>query len=45
MKITFTKDFATKKKGDHFECHPMLASRLIHFNKVAKPYTKPKPKK
>ena len=36
VKIQFIKDFATKKKGDLWECDSMLASRLIHLKKVAK---------
>ena len=35
MKIEFIKDFATKKKGDVWECDGMLASHLIS-RKVAK---------
>ena len=34
--IEFTKDFATKKKGDIWECDGMLASELINKHKVAK---------
>jgi hypothetical protein len=34
--ITFTKDFANKKKGDVWECDGMLASQLVHVDKVAK---------
>lgn len=29
FKIKFTKDFATKKKGESWECDSLLASRLI----------------
>lgn len=39
--VEFTKDFATKKKGDKWACDSMLASRLVHIDKVAK-YTKKK---
>ena len=39
-KIQFTKDFATKKKGDIWECDSMLAHNLIHKDKVAKKYKK-----
>lgn len=34
--IQFTKNFATKKKGDIWKCDGILASRLIHEQKVAK---------
>lgn len=34
--VEFTKDFATKKKGDSFTCDGMLASRLVRKDKVAK---------
>lgn len=40
VKIEFTKDFATKKKGDTWECNSMLASQLINRSKVAKVYKK-----
>lgn len=36
VKIKFTKDFATKKKGDFLECDSQLASTLIKVDKVAK---------
>lgn len=36
VKIEFTKDFATKKKGDLWECDGMLASQLVRVDKVAK---------
>lgn len=40
-KIEFTKDFATKKKGDIWDnCPSMLASRLINNDKVAKLFKK-----
>ncbi len=45
VKVQFTKDFATKKKGDIWECDSQLANRLIHKNKVAKKYIKGRPKK
>jgi hypothetical protein len=35
VEIEFTKDFATKKKGDKWACDSMLANRLIN-EKVAK---------
>lgn len=34
-KVEFVKDFATKKKGEAWECDPMLASQLVHIDKVA----------
>ena len=34
--IEFTADFATKKKGDSWICDSMLASTLVHQDKVAK---------
>ncbi len=34
--IEFTKDFATKKKGDKWKCDGQLASQLVHNDKVAK---------
>jgi hypothetical protein len=39
IEIEFTSDFATKKKGDKWECDSLLASHLVHVDKVAK-YTK-----
>ena len=39
MKIVFTKDFATKKKGDAWECDSVLGRQLI-TRKVAKPFKK-----
>jgi hypothetical protein len=33
--IVFTEDFATKKKGDKWECDIQLASQLVHQDKVA----------
>lgn len=42
--IEFTKDFATKKKGDGWECDGQLASQLVHKDKVAK-YTEEQSKK
>lgn len=35
-KVVFTSDFATKLKGDTFECDGQLASQLVHGDKVAK---------
>lgn len=43
--IEFTKDFATKKKGDKAFYDGMLASQLVNNDKVAKYYKKPKAKK
>jgi len=34
--IVFTKDFATKKKGDLFNCDGLLANQLVNIEKVAK---------
>jgi hypothetical protein len=34
--IKFTKDFANKLEGDKMECDGMLASQLVHRDKVAK---------
>jgi hypothetical protein len=42
--VEFTKDFATKKKGDKQEYNSMLASHLVHKDKVAK-YVKKSTKK
>lgn len=44
--IEFTKDFATRKKGDTWKCDGLLASQLVHRDKVAKyvEAEKPKPK-
>ena len=42
--VTFTKDYATRKKGEAWEnCPGMLASKLVNKYKVAK-YGKVKPK-
>lgn len=38
--IEFTKDFATKKKGETWECGSQLATKLIRKSKVAKLYKK-----
>jgi len=35
-KVEFIKDFATKKKGDVWECDSQLASHLVNIDKVAK---------
>ena len=35
VKVQFTKDFASKKKGDFFECDSQLASHLVNVDKVA----------
>lgn len=35
--VTFTKDYASRKKGDVWtNCPGMLASKLVHNYKVAK---------
>jgi hypothetical protein len=34
--VVFTKDFATKKKGDEFTCTGPLANILVRKDKVAK---------
>ncbi len=34
--VEFTKDFANKEKGDKESYNSMLASRLVHKDKVAK---------
>jgi hypothetical protein len=34
--VVFTKDFATKKKGDKFTCSGSLANVLVRKDKVAK---------
>lgn len=43
-KVEFTKDFATKKKGETLELHELLASRLVHKRKVAKYFKEGKSK-
>ena len=43
--VEFTKDFATKKKGDTWKCDSLLASQLVHVDKVAKYVTKKTTKK
>ena len=43
--IEFTKDFATKKKGDRWICDSMLANQLVQVEKVAKYYKKESKKK
>ena len=45
--VEFTKDFAGKKKGDKVAYDSMLASGLVHQNKVAKYFKESKkaPKK
>lgn len=35
-KVEFTKDFATKKKGDKDSYDGMLANQLVNVDKVAK---------
>lgn len=42
--IVFIADFATKQKGDKWMCDSMLASQLVHEEKVAK-YVEAKPEK
>ncbi len=49
-KIKFLEDFATKVKGDEWECDCMLASTLVRDDKVAvyidlESSEEPKPKK
>ena len=48
VQVEFTKEFATKKKGDIMECESQLASKLVKKRKVAKYTMKgieaPKPK-
>ena len=39
MKVVFIEDFATKKKGDNWECNNMLGRKLLD-KKVAKVYKK-----
>lgn len=34
-KIKFTEDFATRSKGDIWECDSLLASQLVNVDKVA----------
>ena len=36
LEVVFTEDFATKKKGDVFQCDSLLASHLVNIDKVAK---------
>lgn len=36
VNIEFVKEFATKGKGDKFNCPSLLASRLVNIDKVAK---------
>ena len=49
--VKFTEDFANKSKDDILVCSSMLASQLVHNDKVAKYYVekketaKKKPKK
>lgn len=44
VKVKFTKDFSTKKKGDIMVVDTMLASQLVSVDKVAVIETE-KPKK
>jgi len=44
IKIEFTKDFATKKKGEKWKCDSMLANRLVR-EKVAKYFKEKEDKK
>lgn len=44
VEVEFIEDFATKKKGEVWECDSLLASQLVHHDKVAK-YKKQKPSK
>ncbi len=41
--VVFTEDFATKKKGESWNCDKQLASQLVHIDKVAE-YKKEKAK-
>lgn len=43
--VKFTKDFATKKKGETGEYDSMLASIMVHQKKVAKYVTEKTDKK
>lgn len=45
IKIIFIKDFATRKKGDVWECDGQLAATLIAHDKVAEVYTEKSDKK
>lgn len=40
--VVFTEDFATKKKGEAFQCDSQLASQLVNIDKVAKYKTEEK---
>ena len=42
--VEFTKDFAGKVKGDKESYDSMLASQLVHNDKVAKYFKEKKPK-
>jgi hypothetical protein len=42
LKVEFLEDFATKKKGDVWECDSLLASQLVNVEKVAKYYEEKK---
>ena len=42
LEVEFTEDFATKLKGDKWLCDSLLASHLVHVDKVAKYTTKVK---
>lgn len=42
--VIFTDDFEPKKKGEIYTCGHVLASTLVHENKVAEYYAE-KPKK
>jgi len=35
VEIVFKEDFATKKKGESWNCDKQLASQLVHVDKVA----------
>jgi hypothetical protein len=45
VKVEFTSDFATMKKGDVAEFDSMLASHLTQIDKVAKLYKEKKSSK
>lgn len=40
MRIEFNKDFATKKKGDVWDCSNSMLARDLIDKKVAKKYVK-----
>lgn len=44
VRVEFIADFATKKKGDVYNCDNMLASQLVNDDKVAKYHNEKEPK-